>query len=223
MAYPTRLLTDDEHVLKDFNPHWRVLLLPIAMAVVMLLVAGIATWAASLQGWAISGWIWLVALLAATVFALPRVIAWKYTQYVLTSERIIVRSGVVARSGTEIPLENINNVLFNQTAMERALRYGDVLVESAGSMGQSRLANIPDPERFQSEIYRAREARTSAIERMGHDPRPDSPGGSQGVDHRQPSVVRDVPAQLESLSNLHDAGKLTDQEFETQKRRLLDG
>jgi len=209
MAYPTRLLTDDEHVLDDFNPHWKALMAPIAITVALVVGAGIATWVADTQTWRITWWIWLVALLLVLALAVPKVIRWKFTQYVLTTERIIVRQGVISRSGTEIPLENINNVLFSQTAFERALRYGDVLVESAGSMGQSRLANIPDPEHFQSEIYRARELRTLALDGRGRGS--DSPA----------AAPRDVAAQLESLSALHDAGKLTDEEFAEQKRRAM--
>jgi uncharacterized membrane protein YdbT with pleckstrin-like domain len=208
MAYPTHLLTDDERVLDDFNPHWRALMAPIVVTVLAVVGAGLATWFASTQGWNITGWIWLVALLGAAGYAIPMVIQWKFTQYVLTTERIIVRGGVISKHGTEIPLEVINNVLFSQSAFERALGYGDVLVESAGSMGQSRLANIPDPEHFQSEIYRARERRAMDLEG-----RTDRSGGS--------AAPRDVAAQLESLSALHDAGKLTDEEFAAQKRRLL--
>lgn len=206
MAYPTNLLTDDERVLDDFNPHWRALMAPIVVTVLAVVGAGLATWFASTQGWNITGWIWLVALLGAASYAIPMVIQWKFTQYVLTTERIIVRGGVISKHGTEIPLEVINNVLFSQSAFERALGYGDVLVESAGSMGQSRLANIPDPEHFQSEIYRARERRAMDLE-----------GRSGGAG----AGPRDVAAQLESLSALHDAGKLTDEEFAAQKRRLL--
>lgn len=211
MAYPPELLTDDEQVLHDFNPHWRVLLKPILTAVGLVILAGLATWFATTKGWSITMWIWVAALVAIVAATLRRYIEWKFTRYVLTTERIIVRRGFVSRDGTEIPLESINNVLFKQTAFERALRYGDVLIESAGSMGQSRLTNIPEPEQFQSQVYRAREDRMLTMDRKGHE-------GAQPL----ASAPRDVAAQLESLATLHESGRLTDEEFETQKRRLLD-
>jgi hypothetical protein len=114
----------------------------------------------------------------------------------------IVRTGMIARTGTEIPLENINNVLFSQRVIERILRYGDVLVESAGSQGQSRLEDIPDPEAFQSEIYRAREQRSL---------------------HFSGSAARDIVAQLEALARLHERGHLSDAEFAAKKAKLLGG
>ena len=200
MGYPERLLTDDEEIVREFHPHWRVLLMAglwvvigIALVVVgVMSLDGAATWAAVVVG-----------LLAVLVFAVPRVVAWRFRLYVLTTERIVVRDGVLSRGSTEIPLENINNVLFNQTVAERLLGYGDVLIESAGSQGQSRLTDIPDPEAFQSEVYRTREARSMHLQ------------GSGGA------APRDAVAQLESLAALHRDGVLTDAEFEEKKARLL--
>ena len=201
MAYPQRLLTDDEEIVREFHPHWRVLLMAglwvvigLALVVVGTLARdGTATWVAVGAG-----------ALAMLVFAVPRVVAWKFRLYVLTTERIVVRDGVVSRDGTEIPLESINNVLFSQSVLERLLGYGDVLIESAGSRGQSRLTDIPDPEAFQSQVYRAREARAIQLQGPGH------------------GTPRDAVAQLESLAALHREGAVTDEEFAAQKAKLLD-
>lgn len=208
MAYPVRLLTDDEEILREFHAHWRVLLPPIGVALVLLVVAGVIGALAGttmLGSFTLASVLWVLAIVVSIVAAIQPVIRWWFTRYVLTTERIIVRRGVVSRSGVEIPLENVNNVHFSQRVVERMLGYGDVLLESAGATGQSRLTNIPEPERFQSQIYAAREARMLTLESGG---RVDSP--------------RDVAAQLQTLSDLHDAGKLSDDDFERQKRRLLD-
>jgi len=130
-------------------------------------------------------------------------VAWYATNYVLTDERIVVRQGLIARTGTEIPLENITNVLFSQRVVERMLGYGDVLIESAGSQGQSRLEDIPDPEAFQSEVYRARELRSLHFRSTGN------------------VAARDVVQQLEALADLRERGHLTDEEFAAKKRTLL--
>lgn len=199
MRYPVRLLTDDEDIVHQFRPHWRVLLPAIGWAMMLGALVG-ATFAAldPPYTWYALGaavFIWLV-------LSTRRLFDWWFTNYVLTTERIIVRSGMIARTGTEIPLENINNVLFSQKVIERLLGYGDVLVESAGQTGQSRLMDIPDPEAFQSEIYRARELRTLHFK-----------GG--GV------RTRDVVAQLESLADLRERGHLDAAEFAAEKAKLL--
>lgn len=199
MRYPRRLLGEDEEVLAEFRPHWRVLLPALGWAMVLAAGGGLAL--AALED------PWRLAAVAAApalwlLIAGRRLLRWWSTGYVLTTERIIVRQGMVARSGTEIPLENIVNVLFSQRVTERLLGYGDVIVESAGSQGQSRLVDVPDPQGFQSEIYRARELRSLHFSR-----------GSGPVD---------VVAQLERLADLRERGHLSEEEFDRAKRRLLD-
>jgi membrane protein YdbS with pleckstrin-like domain len=204
VRYPDRLLTDDEEIVRQFRPHWRVLLPALAWALLLLAVFGVGL--AALDGsapwWVLAGAVVLWLALAARA-----VLTYVFTNYVLTTERIIVRSGMIARTGTEIPLENINNVLFSQSVIERLLGYGDVLLESAGTQGQSRLKDIGDPEEFQSQVYRVREARSIAL-RYGDGP----PGGAPG----------DVVTQLERLADLRERGHLSEAEFEDRKRRLLE-
>ncbi|MEX2549363.1 MAG: PH domain-containing protein [Nitriliruptoraceae bacterium] len=204
MRYPSRLLTDDEEILHQFRPHWRVLLPAIGWAMLLAAVAGFGVAALASE---FTWWIVAAAVLLWLVLTARRIVNWWFTNYVLTTERIIVRSGMLARTGTEIPLESINNVLFNQRVLERLLGYGDVLIESAGSQGQSRLADIPDPEAFQSQVYRARELRALHFR---------SGGSGNG-----PAQARGAIEQLEALADLRERGHLSDEEFTAQKRQLL--
>jgi membrane protein YdbS with pleckstrin-like domain len=201
MRYPTRLLTENEEILDQFRPHWKVLIPSILWAMLLAALAGVA-FAALDQPW---GWVSLgLGFVIWLTLSLRSLVEWYFTNYVLTSERIIVRKGMIARTGIEIPLENVTNVLFSQTVLERILRYGDVTLESAGTQGRSKLEDIPDPEGFQSEVYAARELRASHIKA----------GGDVGS-------IRDVVEQLEALAELRDRGHLSDEEFETKKERLL--
>lgn len=199
MTYPRRLLTEGEEIVREFRPHWRLLVIPAFWAAVGLAVVVVA-WVMvdqTVVNWVVTG------LGAAFIFwfGLRPFVHWWFTHYILTSERLIRRSGFIARRGVEIPLENINDVRFAQTVLERVLRSGDLLIESAGEMGQSRFSDIPDPEAFQSLLYRIREERTKDL----------------GVSHGP-----DPASQLEKLARLHRDGVLTDEEFAEKKQRLLD-
>jgi membrane protein YdbS with pleckstrin-like domain len=199
MRYPERLLTDDEEILRQFRPHWRVLLPVLSWAMLAAALGGVAG-AALDPPWrdvAIAG----AALLWVLVSTKP-LLAWWFTNYVLTTERIVVRRGMIARTGTEIPLEQVTNVLFSQTVFERLIGYGDVVLEAAGSEGRSELHDIPDPEGFQHEVYVARELRT--------------------VPRRGDGRLAEPLEALERLADLRERGHLTDQEFEQAKRRLLE-
>jgi len=205
MGYPQRLLTEDEHVVREFRPHWRMLFIPAAWTVLLVGVA-VATHFLPPEQQIFDWVITAAALIAWLPLGFYPFIQWWFTWYVLTNERLITRKGVLARKGTEIPLENINDVQFSQTILERVLHSGDLLIESAGTQGQSRFHNIPEPEQFQSLVYRIREERARGL----------STGPT-------PTVPTDTASQLQQLAKLVEDGFLSREEFEAQKRGLLGG
>jgi len=201
MGYPKRLLDDDEVVVKEFRPHWsriiKEILLSIAVGVVLVLVGVVLD--LPQRGWIIAAIavIWFVLVIRG-------LLSWYLTQHVITNERVIYRAGIFSREGKEIPLEVINDVSFSQRFWERLVRSGDLLIESAGELGQSHYRDIPHPEETQSLIYQVREDRMLALQ-----------GGSATTITRA--------QQLEILARLHAEGRLTDEEFEQEKRALTEG
>jgi hypothetical protein len=95
------------------------------------------------------------AVIIAVIRLLSRALKWRRTHFVLTSQRVIFRSGVIARTGVEIPLYRVNNINFHQSIFERMIGAGDLLIESGGEDGLSVFDNIRDPEQVQSFIQRA--------------------------------------------------------------------
>lgn len=216
MGYPERLLSEDEVIETEFRPHWsgiiREGLYFLAAIVAAILIAMFTEWPV---------WVYLVILLTVVVLTVRGLIEWWHTLHVITNERLIYRAGWIAKKGTEIPLEVIQNVAFNQTIIERMFGTGDLVVESAGTHGQTRYRDIPKPEAVQSTIYRMRELRLNPTET-------ETPGVPETETPRvEPSMGsghgESAASQLEKLSRLHDQGKLTDKEFDTQKTKLLGG
>ena len=198
MTYPKRLLTEGEEIVRSFRPHWRLLVIPllwIVLAIAMALATVVLEAPTPVQVVAAG-----LALIVIVWWGLRPFIHWWFTHYVLTNERLIKRSGFIARRGVEIPLENINDVRFSQNILERLLHSGDLLIESAGEQGQSRFRDIPEPEEFQSLVYRVREQRSVGL---------------------SSAAQQDPAAQLEALSRLHRDGVLTDEEFAEKKQKLL--
>jgi uncharacterized membrane protein YdbT with pleckstrin-like domain len=227
LAFPERLLSQDEELIYDLRPHWLTLVVPVLLTVAVMVAVG-AAWvvmpAGDLQQPArmVVGVLGLVVLLAAVV---GRVLRWATTHFVLTTERLIFRSGVVAKFGREIPLERINDVTFSQSLLERLIGAGDLLLESAGEHGQSRFSNIRDPETVQLEIYRQMEAndrRRAGYATTQHLPavadRTPTPPTHGPRTPKSPSALDD----LERLANLRDRGAVTEEEFQRMKRELLD-
>lgn len=199
MAYPKKLLSDGEAVETEFRPHWSgllreglIVLVGIAVGVILVLFDA--------PYWT------LVALpILVFVFIVKGAIEWFTTLHVVTNERVIYRAGFIAKRGNEIPLEVINDIAFNQTIFEKIFGTGDLMIESAGTHGQTRYRDIPKPEDVQSLVYRVREKRMLQIK-----------GGSgEGPES--------TASQLDRLSRLHDEGKLTNEEFDQEKNKLLGG
>lgn len=161
-------LTDDETLLVDLRPHW-VRLLPGGTRAIGAIVA--AGWLAAKlpESWPLMNWlsriIWLAAgyYLGRFVVDLAR---WWFTHFAITSERIIVRSGVISRNGVEIPLDRVNTVFFEQRIHERLLGAGDITIESASEQGRQRFDDVKNPNQVQQRIYQAREELAARARRL---------------------------------------------------------
>ena len=160
MPFPRRLLNDDEEVVLDLHPHWWTLAAP-SVALALALAAAIA---ASVR---VHGTVHdpvvialLMVVLAALVWFVRRYLRWATTNFVVTTDRLIFRSGVLAKHGRELPLQRVNDITFHQSLFERMLGAGDLMVESGGERGQQTFSRIPHPADVQNEIYRQMVDRT---------------------------------------------------------------
>jgi uncharacterized membrane protein YdbT with pleckstrin-like domain len=154
VAYPDELLVAGEQVVIHKHPHWKMLVLPV---LVLLLVVGVATFLAALvsaQTWA--PWAWLalaVAGLALIVrFTVVPVVRWRTTHFVVTNRRVLVREGVFSRHGIDIPMSRINSVQFRHTLLERMLGSGTLVIESA-SDEPLEFDDVPGVERVHAMLY----------------------------------------------------------------------
>lgn len=160
MAYPQKLLADNEAIAFELRPHWRALFIPVFWLIVILAAAGfligkLGAWidnpdATSVLRWVLVG---IAVFLLIFLFIRPFV-AWFTTQYVFTNRRIIVRTGLVARRGRDMPLSKVNDVIFEHTVLERMLNCGTLVIESAAENGSLVVANVPNVEHVQREVYR---------------------------------------------------------------------
>jgi membrane protein YdbS with pleckstrin-like domain len=151
MAFPSKLLNPGERVAVDVVPHWKYLARPVAAAVVAVGGAVVAL-QYQLPRWAelaIGGMVVLAA-----VWLLGRYLGWVTTSFVVTNQRLILRKGVLRRSGREILIDRLTDITYKQTLTDRLLRCGDILLESPGREGREVLVDLPNPIRIQNEICR---------------------------------------------------------------------
>lgn len=215
MAFPKNLLADHEKLIFDLKPHWvaivpSVLWTLVALAALLLGYRGVE---AAIDGDASTAKMVVGVLVTVTwyFFAVLPALRWRFTMFVLTTDRLITRSGIIAKHSREIPLERINDVTFTQTVLERVLGAGDLMIESAGERGQTRISDVRKPEQVQLMIYKQTEDNSTRIVTGQVGAAMSQAGGGE------PSVT----AQLEDLGRLRKDGVLTEEEFQTKKAELL--
>jgi len=212
MPYPEKMLNDGESVTVDLHPHWWFFAAPV-VALLGAIAIGIVVLVGTDDGSDVRNWLGLVSLaliVISAIWLIARYLQWGTTNFVVTNDRVIFRTGVIAKHGIEIPLERVNNVMISQRILERMLSTGDLMIESGGEDGQQRFTDIREPDRVKNLIH----AMINENERnafRGTD------GGGFMVSGS------DVASQLEKLEGMRDRGTLSPDEFEAQKRRLLDG
>jgi len=156
VPYPDQLLADDEKVVRHLHPHWITLVRPVFVFV--LLVGGGAFLAAIVPDGSLQQVLWIVIAAVAALLlvwlALIPFLAWRTTHYVLTTHRVLIRTGILHHRGRDIALTRINDVSFEQTLWDRIIGAGTLMVESAGESGQQVLRNVPHSDRVQQDINR---------------------------------------------------------------------
>jgi uncharacterized membrane protein YdbT with pleckstrin-like domain len=209
VPYPQRLLNDGEDVALDLRPHWWYFSRHILSGVPLLLLLVLAFKIDNTVLW----WFWAVLALVWAGWLALQYLNWTFTHFVVTSSRVIFRTGVLAKHGVEIPMDRIANINFNQSMWERVIGAGDLEIESAGKDGQTKFDDVWHPDAVQQELYRQMEnhARTRAGWTAGTAaPRAAAPTSST------------VPEQLQQLADLRDRGVITAAEFEAKKAQLLE-
>lgn len=100
----------------------------------------------------------LTAVLAplALVPAVGAFLSLRQTAYLLTTERIAVRSGLIGYRVTAVPLERIQNSSFNQSVFGKVNGYGTVTLESAGGSDTVRFRRIDNPQEVRALVDRLR-------------------------------------------------------------------
>ena len=214
MSFPRRLLGPDEELIIELRPHWLALVQPVLVTALIFVAMGIVL--AYVPSWSVSGWIKLVivAVAVALFLAKPmrRFLAWATSEFVVTSDRVVHRSGIVTKRSMEIPLENVTDVRYEESFVERLVGAGSLILESPGEYGQERFSHVSHPEKVQKTIYELTEEnrrRMAPVTPLAPVPQPS----------RGPRAS--VADEIAKLARLRQQGVLTEEEFQAQKARLL--
>jgi uncharacterized membrane protein YdbT with pleckstrin-like domain len=209
VAFPREQLNEGEKVVLDLHPHWWFFA-PQTAALLGAVVLGLVA-LVFFESYPVVSIMAAALIVFVLLWFVARYLVWTTTNFVLTTDRLINRSGVLSRSGIEIPLERINTVFFRQSLFERMLGAGELIVESAGEMGRQAFGEVRKPLNVQNEIYRQMEGNENRkFDRVGRN-----------LDEGGESAALSIPDQIERLADLRSKGIISDAEFEAKKTDLL--
>jgi Bacterial PH domain len=143
-----RYLLPREARVATVRKHPAVLIPSSALAVAGLLAAAVLTSSVLRGQQGLDELLWLgVAILMANL--IWQALNWAVDYFVITSERLILTSGVFTRKVAMMPMSKVTDMSFQRSFAGRLLGYGEFIVESAGQeQALRRIDHIPYPEQL---------------------------------------------------------------------------
>jgi len=151
VGYPSNVLAADEQVVLHRHPHWKRLIFPVLILLVVTAVAAFGAGFVNQTDWQSTAKN-VVLLVILAVWLVWPFLNWWTTHFVITDRRVMFRHGLLTRSGIDIPLARINSVEFRHGLLDRVLRTGTLIIESA-SQDPLEFHDIPRVERVHSLLY----------------------------------------------------------------------
>jgi uncharacterized membrane protein YdbT with pleckstrin-like domain len=93
--------------------------------------------------------LWTVLL----VRLIMKVFEWSVNYFVVTSQRMLLASGIITRKVNMMPLAKVTDMSFQRSTLGRLLGYGQFILESAGQDQALRIVDyLPYPEQLYLEV-----------------------------------------------------------------------
>jgi uncharacterized membrane protein YdbT with pleckstrin-like domain len=165
------------------HPSWRSIigfyLKGLFLVLVAALLVGVVTKIANDNTDA--GLVTLVAVVGVALVIVAGLIKRITTHYTITTRRLHIKRGIIAREVQETRLERVQNVNYDQSLLERILQVGDVDFDTAAGDDYNFIfAGVANPAEVVERVDRATHA--TAPTALGDEPttaQPGDPGSSR--------------------------------------------
>jgi uncharacterized membrane protein YdbT with pleckstrin-like domain len=147
-----KYLLPHERQVITVHQHPAVLIRPIFEVLVGLAIAGWLSNSVAHGNGTVILVIWILWVLLLLRLAV-KVFEWSETYFVVTSQRMLLQTGLVTRKVNMMPLSKVTDMSFQRSSLGRILGYGEFILESAGQEQALRVVDhLPYPEQLYLEV-----------------------------------------------------------------------
>lgn len=201
------VLKKDEKILLITRQHWVRLALPFFA---WLLLAIILIW------WLQNKTAFIIVLITA-LYPMLEYINWKYNLWCVTNLRVVDETGFFTRYSKESPLDKINNVEYDQSIWGRLFGFGNVDIQTAAELGETKYVLIHHPKLLKDTITHAQEEYKKMQISNQATQLAEAIAKTNAI---QPSQQM-VADELSKLFDLLQKGAITQEEYLAQKSKLM--
>ncbi len=202
-------LKKDEKILLITRQHWLRLVLPFFAWI--LLTVLLLIWRTD------STAIWII-ILVAMLYPLFEYISWRHNLWSVTNLRIIDETGFITRYSKESPLDKINNVEYDQSVWGRIFGFGNVDIQTAAEMGETKYLLIHHPKLLKDTITHAQEEYKKLQISNQATQLAEAIARTNPVAKASQQMIAD---ELDKLFSLLQKGAITQEEYVAQKQKLM--
>ncbi len=151
MGYVERHLLPEEQILYKTRLHWILLLRP-SLLIVLSLVIFLMAWRMEAPPalWYLGG----AAAVAGLLWVLVHYIEMMTSEFAVTTIRLILKVGLVARYTTELLISKVESIGIAQSLAGRLLDFGDLTVTGTGGAREV-FRRVRNPIAFRNHVQRA--------------------------------------------------------------------
>jgi uncharacterized membrane protein YdbT with pleckstrin-like domain len=166
VGYVERHLLPDERVLFKTRLHWLLLLKPSLLAFVGL-VGMALSW--RMEAPPVIVYLAAAAAMAGVLWTLIRYIEMMTSEFAVTSVRLILKVGLIARYSTELLISKVESIGVAQGLVGRLFDYGDLTVTGTGGAREV-FRRVKHPIAFRNHVQLASIPASSRPESSGRTP-----------------------------------------------------
>lgn len=148
MGLPRKLLGEGEYVEVQVRTHAKKLITPALLFILLAAVVGFGCALVPPDASPIGQYVVItIGLVLFVWWCLVPFLRWRTTTYTITNRRVLTRTGIITKTGTDLPLIRVNDVSYDRSLTDRMLGCGTLKIQTAGENGTVILDDVPDVRR----------------------------------------------------------------------------